>query len=474
MGDLSTSPLTSAGREADHDLLQTIAAGTAGHVGEAFFRSLCRHLASAYGADVAFVAERLEQRPGWARVLASWAAGDAVLPEGIEFELEGTPCSLVPELEVVNLPHGTVARFPGDRFVARYRLDGYLAVALRAADGALLGHIGVASRRALEPDEADVVALRIFAARAAAEIDRRRHEAALREREAEVAAAHTRVVQAADEERKRIGRDLHDGVQQRLVALELLVGLAERKLSAGSADGAKEILEQVHEQASTVNQELRELARGLHPAGLSEHGLAPALEALGERSTLPVRVVALPERRLPEPVEVTIYYLVSEALTNAVKHAGASELAVTVTLGGRTVVAEVADDGCGGADPAAGGGLLGLRDRVSALCGAFDVTSPASEGTRLRARIPLAAWRTTREPFLEFGYDGDDGLGERAIEQVLTGEKTVAVSVAREWDPGRRAAADRAAASGDGRGGPPEGHGRGRAHHIGDVRVDRR
>src|SRR5439155_15736931 len=290
----------------------------------------------------------------------------AGLPEGIEFELEGTPCSLVPELEVVNLPHGTVARFPGDRFVARYRLDGYLAVALRAADGALLGHIGVASRRALEPDEADVVALRIFAARAAAEIDRRRHEAALREREAEVAAAHTRVVQAADEERKRIGRDLHDGVQQRLVALELLVGLAERKLSAGSADGAKEILEQVHEQASTVNQELRELARGLHPAGLSEHGLAPALEALGERSTLPVRVVALPERRLPEPVEVTIYYLVSEALTNAVKHAGASELAVTVTLGGRTVVAEVADDGCGGADPAAGGGLLGLRDRVSA------------------------------------------------------------------------------------------------------------
>src|SRR5206468_3876685 len=129
--------------------------------------SLCKHLAAAYGADVAFLAEQIDDRPGWARVVASWFAGDAALPEGREFALEGTPCSLVPELDVVVQPEGTVERFPSDKFIARHGLDGYLAVALRAADGALLGHIGVASRRALEPDEADVVALRIFAARAA-------------------------------------------------------------------------------------------------------------------------------------------------------------------------------------------------------------------------------------------------------------------------------------------------------------------
>jgi hypothetical protein len=149
------------------------------------------------------------------------------------------------------------------------------------------------------------------------------------------------------------------------------------------------------------------------------------------KSTLNLDVAALPDRRLPEVVEATIWFVVAEALSNAVKHAGATSVRVAVELDGRAVRTTVADDGEGGADEEAGTGLRGLAARVEALGGRLAVDSPKGAGTTLELTIPLAPWRTPREPFLEFGdEDGDDGL----LAEVLAGERTSAVSLAREWD----------------------------------------
>jgi uncharacterized protein YhfF len=282
------------------------------------------------------------------------------------------------------------------------------------------------------PDEH--AALLVFAARAAAEIERRRHQVALGARQAALDASRARLLHVVDEERRRIGRDLHDGVQQRLVALGHMIALAERRLGDDTDPAAGDLLEQAREQARLAGAELRELVSGLHPAGLVDHGLGHALAALAARSPLALRVHALPEQRLPELVEVTVYYLVSEALTNAMKHAGASAVDVTVGVGGRRVTAVVADDGAGGARPGPGGGLAGLAERVAALGGTLRVDSPAGAGTRLEASIPLAPWGSARELVLDFGHEGDGGRGEQLIRKILDGTKTVSVSLAREVD----------------------------------------
>ena len=420
-------------RPSGPELLRTIAAGTAAEVGTAFLRSLVRHVAQALDVEISFVAE--VEPGGWehATVIASWGRDGVELPEGAAYEIPGTPCELAAGQDVVTLPSGAAEAFPADAFVARHGLDGYLAIGLRGAEGARLGYIGVMSAHELVPGEEVLAVLRIFAARAGAEIERRRHESELRRREAEIAASRARLVSVADEERRQIGRNLHDGAQQRMIVLGHRITLAQRKLEQ-SPEEAAEHLRHAGEEAKAAGAELRELARGLHPAGLAEYGLEPALSALGGRSELPLEVVSLPDRRLPEVVEVSIYYLVSEALSNAVKYAGASRVRVDVAQRSDRVVVEVSDDGCGGADAAAGSGLSGLAGRVEALNGTFEVSSPPGEGTRLRAVFPLGPWRTAREPFLEFGHADDDGLGAKLIEQVFSGEKTATISLAREWE----------------------------------------
>jgi signal transduction histidine kinase/uncharacterized protein YhfF len=400
--------------------------------GEAFFRSLTRQLAQAFGAEVAFVAELLGDPPERARVLAVSHDG-ADLHQGFEFAIDGTPCSLIVEHDFVSIPEGTVARFPRDDFTVRHGLDSYLAVAMRGSTGAHIGYIGVQSRRRLDPNVDERAALSIFGARAAAEIERRRHEVALRAREAEIAASRVRIVEAADEERRRIGRNLHDGAQQRLVALGHMLAMAERRL-ADEPDAAGALLDQAREQAALAGDELRELVRGLHPAGLAEHGLGHAIASLATRSPLPLRLDALPERRLPAAVEATVYYLVSEALTNALKHADATEVRAEVRLLGQRLLVAVYDDGRGGAEESAGSGLAGLADRVPAVGGTLRIESPPGAGTRLEATITLAPWRTAREPFLEFGHGEDGGLGDSLLAMVLDGRKTVSVALAREWD----------------------------------------
>jgi signal transduction histidine kinase len=164
--------------------------------------------------------------------------------------------------------------------------------------------VGARAARLTDAGEDELAVLRIFAARAAAELERRRHEAALRAREAEVAASRTRLLHAADEERRRIGRDLHDGAQQRLVALAQCLDLALRS----SPEEAAGFIARAREQATLAGRELRELSHGLHPAGLGAHGLASSLRSLALHSPLPLRIEALPDVRLPDPVEVTIHY----------------------------------------------------------------------------------------------------------------------------------------------------------------------
>ena len=400
-------------------------------VGDTFLRALVHQLAEAFDAEIAFVAEHIGRR---ARVIAAWQR-DIELPEGLEYPLDDTiPCTIVARDGLLRLPSGVTARFPSDEFAVAEGLDSYVGVALRGGDGSAIGHLAVMGRRPIDPDQDEVAVLRLFAARAAAELDRRRHMALLRTREAEVAAARARIVQAADEERRRIGRDLHDGAQQRVVALGHLVGLVRRQLGDEPPAAAAELLDRALDETRQATDELRELARGLHPAGLAEQGLGGALEALAARSPVPLVVGPMPDRRLPEPVELTAYYLTSEALTNAAKYAGASQVCVDVAHRPDAAVIVVADDGAGGADPAQGSGLRGLEDRVSALGGTLRIDSAPGDGTRLEAAIPLAPWRTAKEPFLEFGAEGDGGLGLERIARLLDGSRDVSVSLAREWE----------------------------------------
>jgi signal transduction histidine kinase len=210
--------------------------------------------------------------------------------------------------------------------------------------------------------------------------------AQLRARVAALQASRDRAVDAAEDERRRIERDLHDGAQQRLVALAMDLGRAKEKLRT-DPQAATELVGEAHEEAKRALAELRDLARGIHPAVLADRGLDAAISALAARSPVPVGVEVVTER-LPGRVESTAYFVVAEALTNAAKHAGAGEITVRIARLDGLLVVEVTDDGAGGADPARGSGLRGLADRVAALDGRLTVTSPAGGPTVVRAELP--------------------------------------------------------------------------------------
>jgi signal transduction histidine kinase len=211
----------------------------------------------------------------------------------------------------------------------------------------------------------------------------------LRARVEELRASRARIVRAGDDERRRLERDLHDGAQQQLVSLALNLRLASAKLDSDPV-AARELLEETARELGEATTELRELARGLHPAVLSDRGLLPALEALAGRAPLPVDLVAPNDERLPAAVESASYFVVAEALTNVARYANASRAEVRVSRANGRVEVEIRDDGDGGADPAAGSGLRGLADRVSALDGRLEVVSPQGRGTVVRAVIPCA------------------------------------------------------------------------------------
>jgi signal transduction histidine kinase len=225
----------------------------------------------------------------------------------------------------------------------------------------------------------DVAAMRIFASRAAAELERRYQAAALRR-------SRARVIEAADAERRRVGRDLHDGAQQRLVAVGNLLKLAQRRL--GPDDEAGDVLRLACDELSVAHTELQDLARGLHPVALSERGLRSALESVIAGGEIPVALdIAADE--LPDDVELATYFIVCESLTNARKYADAEAVRIRVARVADALLVEIVDDGSGGADQSSGTGLRGLADRVDALGGRFEVASPPGAGTRVSARLPL-------------------------------------------------------------------------------------
>jgi signal transduction histidine kinase len=207
---------------------------------------------------------------------------------------------------------------------------------------------------------------------------------------AELMTSRARIVAATDEARRRIERDLHDGTQQQLVSLTLELRMVQAAIPAGLGElGSR--LSRVTDRLAGVSDQVREISHGIHPAILSSAGLRPALRALGRRSAVPVDMDVRIDGRLPEPVEVAAYYVVSETLTNAAKHARASVVAVGAEASGGALRLHVRDDGIGGADPLRGSGLTGLKDRIEALGGTFSLHSPQGGGTAVSCGLPVPA-----------------------------------------------------------------------------------
>ncbi len=234
---------------------------------------------------------------------------------------------------------------------------------------------------ALEPE-----LVRAAAAAAGMAIANERLRAQVRAQLEEVRASRQRIVETGDRERRRVERDLHDGAQQRLVTVSLALAMLRDRPDLDEA--TCEALEETAAELKRAIAELRDLARGIHPAILTEEGLTPAVESLAARSAVPVRVVAELDGRLPSPVEATAYFVVSESLANVAKYANATGVTVELSRSGGALVVSVVDDGVGGADPGAGSGLGGLQDRVAAIGGTLRVRSPAGEGTSVTAEIP--------------------------------------------------------------------------------------
>jgi PAS domain S-box-containing protein len=272
---------------------------------------------------------------------------------------------------------GLTGEFAETMFRTGYRST---AAAPILVAGTLWGALAIASEDPLPPEsESRLDAFCELASLAVATAQAR----------ADLVASRARVVKAGDEQRRRLERNLHDGAQQRLVSVALSLRLARDRLGPGS-DASAELLATASRELDTGLAELRELARGLHPAILGDHGLSRALDALAARLPIAVDLDARLDERLPEHIEATAYYIVSEALTNVTRHAEAEHVAVSIRREDGVLRCEVADDGRGGADEASGTGIIGLRDRAGAAGGTLSVISPPGGGTVVTATLPLA------------------------------------------------------------------------------------
>jgi signal transduction histidine kinase len=234
-------------------------------------------------------------------------------------------------------------------------------------------------------EEPELVEAVVSAARLA--VTNERLQARVRAQLETVRRSRARVVAAADEERRRLERDLHDGAQQHLVGLSLLLALAEEQVAAGDGPEGMRLLGEARAEAQDALAELRDLARGIHPAILTNAGLGPAVRSLINRSPIPVRLEAIPERRFAPGVEATAYFAIAEALTNSAKHAGGSGAIVSLVARNGHLLVDVTDDGIGGAD-SNGSGLRGLSDRIGAAGGTMGIESPPQGGTHLHLELP--------------------------------------------------------------------------------------
>jgi signal transduction histidine kinase len=345
------------------------------------FESVIREIGLLFNADLARL-ERYES-DGTVTGVAAWSReGDHGLSVGTRFPLSGTSIAAL-----VLQRHGP-ARVDSFAGASGQIADESRKLGIRSSVGSPIvvagrvwGVIAASSKgeAPFPPDtEAKLTEFTELVATAIANAESR----------AELAASRARVVAAADDARRRIERDLHDGTQQRLISLGLELRSAEAMVPPELTELRAELSETAKRLASAT-EDLRELAQGIHPPILSRAGLGPALKVLARRSLVPVDLDLRGERRLPQPVEVAAYYVVSEALANAAKHSDASIVHVEVEAADSVVRLSIHDDGSGGADPRRGSGLVGLRDRVEALGGTLEITSPAGQGTSLRAEIPI-------------------------------------------------------------------------------------
>jgi signal transduction histidine kinase len=345
------------------------------------FETVTREVGLLFGADLARM-ERYEP-DGTVTGVAAWStAADQRLAVGKRFAVEGV--SIAALVRERNAP----ARVDSFAHASGPIAEEARTLGIRSSvgcpivvEGRLWGVIAASSKRdaPFPPDtEAKIAEFTELVATAIANAESR----------AELAASRARVLAAADESRRRIERDLHDGTQQRLVSLGLELRSAEA-ITPPDLTELREQLSDIAEGLTSATKDLQEISRGIHPPILSRGGLAAALRALARRSPIPVELDVRADRRFPHSVEAAAYYVVSEALTNAAKHAHASVVRVDVEADDSVVRLAVKDDGVGGADPIQGSGLVGLRDRVEAVSGTIEITSPAGSGTTLRVRIPV-------------------------------------------------------------------------------------
>jgi signal transduction histidine kinase len=338
---------------------------------EGVFAAVVKEVGWLLGAQDAGMARH--DRDGGFAVLATWTAegeqgaANATDPNARPIERPGPVARILSERRPVRVDEPGIGSFVGSPIVSGGRVWGALFIHSRQGLGPL------------PPDvEPRLTGFTTLVAAAVANADSR----------AELMSSRARIAAAADETRRRIGRDLHDGTQQRLVSLELELRAARATVPPhlGELDSA---LSRVSEGLSGVFDELRHVSHGIHPPILSHGGLEPALMALSRRSGVPVELEMDAARRLPEGVEVAVYYVVSEALTNVVKHAQASVVYVDLDTRHPNLELAIRDDGIGGADPRRGYGLVGLRDRIEALGGTLQVISAAGRGTTLLIDVPL-------------------------------------------------------------------------------------
>jgi PAS domain S-box-containing protein len=317
---------------------------------------------------------------GTALVMGVWSEGAGTIPVGTTLDLDGD--TVAPTIRRTHRP----ARYDSLDGKTGALAEALRATGIKAAVGApvifagdLWGAVIISSDAEPFPPEAEfrVGDFADLAAQAIANANARE----------ELAASRVRIVEASDAERRRLERNLHDGAQQRLVATSLAVRMAARRVTEDTTTRA--MLDGAGDELALALEELRELARGLHPAVLTDHGLCAAIEAVADRAPLPVTVEVPIDERLPETVEAAAYFVVCEALTNVAKYARASEARVRVVRSDGHATVEVVDDGVGGADERSGSGLRGLVDRVEALGGRLVVSSPAGEGTAVRAQLPV-------------------------------------------------------------------------------------
>ena len=349
------------------------------------FTVVATEVGQLFGADIAVVFRYEPDRTG--TVVGLWSVPAVTFPAGARLAVEGIGGALTVleegrpnRTERFEGPPGSIAGSLG-RIGARSGVAAPIAV-----EGRLWGAMVAATLRGAGLPPGSESSLADFTDLAATAI-------ANAESQEQLTASRARIVAAADHARRRIERDLHDGAQQRLVSLVLELRIAQAAVPAGAPELAQR-LDQLSAQVAEALDDLREIARGIHPAVLAQNGLRPALKALARRSPVPVRLDVAVDGRLPEHLEVAAYYVVSEALTNAAKHSSASAVDVTVMATEDILAVRVHDDGRGGARLGHGSGLVGLHDRVEALGGRLQLVSPVGGGTTLQAELPSRTDRT--------------------------------------------------------------------------------